>query len=117
MQGLLMEGTQRKHGSRDRKGRQVVEPWLCSGDRTPLQGSRAPGREVPYSSPPHFQDDKPVPTRLPARKLDAPGPKHCPFVHLPPKGMQPKLRPLSHQRAKPQDPVLGAVVEAVWSLP
>lgn len=111
-----MEGALGRRGLVTGRGDKWWNPSYKFWGEASLTGEQVPGRQAPYGFPPHFQDDKPSHPRLPARKLDTPGPTHYPIVHLPPEGMQPKLRLLAHQRAKPQDQVLGAVVEAVWSL-
>ncbi|XP_070339152.1 tachykinin-4 isoform X7 [Equus asinus] len=67
------------------------------------------GRSHRVSLPPHFRDDK-------APSAPSQG-THCPIVHLAPEGMQPKVRRVLHQSAKPWDQVLAGSSEGIRRVP
>ena len=92
-----------RKGCSDRKGRLVLEYYW--GEASPTGEGRS--QAVP---PLHFQDAK-APSGLLVRKPKALGLTHCPIVHLPPGGTQPKVRWCCNK-----DQLLGAAVEEAWSL-
>ncbi|XP_070081847.1 tachykinin-4 isoform X2 [Equus przewalskii] len=72
-------------------------------------GEPQEGRSHRVSLPPHFRDDK-------APSAPSQG-THCPIVHLAPEGMQPKVRRVLHQSAKPWDQVLAGSSEGIRRVP